>query len=1197
MNWNAREAKDQKTRIPVSSEKETSALTPEITRELIFCASGSDLASSGTDSYSLIRGTSHSVMNAIQTNNLPLLPAGPSALHPPPVTLSLSYVFGYQTSSRRRTVAYCMDDYSRENWYYAGYATGKRRAVLICDRLGIVKSISRNGAEEKGQLFYEGHANKISCLEVHPLKRLVATGEAAAHPEIHVWDSFSGDPVEKLKTSHTSGVVNMAFDYLGELIASVGMNKMFSLEVVEWRTGRVLGFRNTSARAVVDLRFEVDDPSSVITCGPNFVEFFRVTSGAIQSVLNVTLESLGSPIVTCLEIVTFKVAKGNAQEVLVGTNTGDLVLVSKKGVQQGKEGAHSGSVNTVKMSCSLGQTIILISSGEDETVKLWSGGFEVIKVLDLRRLVLHHVPSGKSISAQSVDVHYSKEAKSCFMLPRVLVSTKNGEVMEVNIGAQGDGKEEEDRVSMVMRAQASQAEDKGRSEGMIRTFKYSTRQACAVHPKETYICIVSSDNLVCVWDYEKVRLVSELQMDSDVTCCLWHPDGEYLFMGNLVGEVQMFRLSVENEMMIKVNYVIELISTMKSASVASVVSMELTADGSLLAVSMGNSNASKEDSFVKVYIHKEQAEREGVYVNSPDTYLRYFEIRCPSIHANFEGSLQSFGMAVYFMSFSTDNRFLLCYFQLIDTNLKRNNEAQDGIYVLWDIKLNNTAKSWESQKEAVFSDVRFPNHINGKYRLFERDPGLLNLNEQNNQEGFSNLPDSSAQNASYSKICFSSSCRMPSGGHPTSSSDPLLLADTRGRLHCVALSSLSLPEGTDDYEYCRGWVIQAHSSCVDWVECSRDGHWAFTRGENDVGVCVWRVSMSNPLEELDHREFDINKEDLVFHELEPREKFYYLLNEAVPWREKAAGLVERVDQDIEGELYLRMKKVIGRRAFNRRNSLGFSVDNRLVFAAGSVVVELGLPPPGDILGRDFRATHFKQSFFHPFTSRERHLAPEISSMAMSPNGRTMCVGAFEHNVSITHWDITSRTYLGGVRLRGFCAIQRMVFAQDCRTIAVVCFHRKYYPSLQLIDIKMGRVMAALDMDQSFPGKIKGLVFVGNSSTSLVTLGVQHLYLWNLKGNFLIGRGLEVGHGIGIGGERDQTRRKGLVSDGNESEEDGNLSFLCGLFVDPLLIAGAEDGFVDGNNPGVLLRQLQSEQEGQREWLCACNMLGQRPLSF
>lgn len=65
-----------------------------------------------------------------------------------------------------------------------------------------------------------------------------------------------------------------------------------------------------------------------------------------------------------------------------------------------------------------------------------------------------------------------------------------------------------------------------------------------------------------------------------------------------------------------------------------------------------------------------------------------------------------------------------------------------------------------------------------------------------------------------------------------------------------------------------------------------------------------------------------------------KEKFKNLQNEQLPLRAGIADKVKNVDDTKIPEVELRLKSIIGRKAFNRRNNLFYDFDERLIYIAG-----------------------------------------------------------------------------------------------------------------------------------------------------------------------------------------------------------------------------------------------------------------------
>jgi len=52
----------------------------------------------------------------------------------------------------------------------------------------------------KKQRFYEGHKKKVTCMNIHPNKMIVASGENGHQPEIHIWNEKTCEELKVLKT-------------------------------------------------------------------------------------------------------------------------------------------------------------------------------------------------------------------------------------------------------------------------------------------------------------------------------------------------------------------------------------------------------------------------------------------------------------------------------------------------------------------------------------------------------------------------------------------------------------------------------------------------------------------------------------------------------------------------------------------------------------------------------------------------------------------------------------------------------------------------------------------------------------------------------------------------------------------------------------------------------------------------------------
>ncbi len=72
-------------------------------------------------------------------------------------------------------------------------------------------------------------------------------------------------------------------------------------------------------------------------------------------------------------------------------------------------------------------------------------------------------------------------------------------------------------------------------------------------------------------------------------------------------------------------------------------------------------------------------------------------------------------MAIYFMNFSDDDKFLMIFFQQVDNYRIRQHNGNFGHYVIWDLKQGN---DYGYNLNVKFEVCKFPNHIYGVRRAF-----------------------------------------------------------------------------------------------------------------------------------------------------------------------------------------------------------------------------------------------------------------------------------------------------------------------------------------------------------------------------------------------------------------------------------------------------------------------------------------------
>ncbi|KAL9692524.1 hypothetical protein quinque_005522 [Culex quinquefasciatus] len=181
---------------------------------------------------------------------------------PPDKKLSLFWVHGYRGIDSKRNLWVLP---SGELLYYVA------AVAILYDR------------EEEAQRHYTGHTEDIMCMEVHPSRELVGSGQRAgrdrkSQAHVRIWST------ESLQTLYVfgmgeldSGVLAVAFSQLngGSYILAVDAGRESILSVWQWQWGHLLGKVATLQEGIWGATFHPLDDNLLITHGKGHLAFWH----------------------------------------------------------------------------------------------------------------------------------------------------------------------------------------------------------------------------------------------------------------------------------------------------------------------------------------------------------------------------------------------------------------------------------------------------------------------------------------------------------------------------------------------------------------------------------------------------------------------------------------------------------------------------------------------------------------------------------------------------------------------------------------------------------------------------------------------------------------------------------------------------------------------------------------------------------
>jgi WD40 repeat protein len=152
-----------------------------------------------------------------------------------------------------------------------------REIVYFVSRIAVI--IDPNYKDN--QRFYQGHTAKISSVTLHPTMPIVATGETCHQPKIHIWQIETCSTITIIETFHKLGIICLKFTYGKGMIISVSVDNCSSIQVSDWHTGKVIAFRNTSTKKIIDMAVDPSDPHSFVTANVDRLDFWMISGSSI----------------------------------------------------------------------------------------------------------------------------------------------------------------------------------------------------------------------------------------------------------------------------------------------------------------------------------------------------------------------------------------------------------------------------------------------------------------------------------------------------------------------------------------------------------------------------------------------------------------------------------------------------------------------------------------------------------------------------------------------------------------------------------------------------------------------------------------------------------------------------------------------------------------------------------------------------
>ncbi|ETW03494.1 hypothetical protein, variant [Aphanomyces invadans] len=396
---------------------------------------------------------------------------------PPPTTLTLQHVHGYQGQTALNNVRYMEAN----------------RIVYHTAALGVVFDSSSSS-----QQFFQEHDDDIVGLALHPNRKTVATGQMGKVPKIHVWELGSRGKYVSLaclQGFHKRAVPVLSFSTDGTTLASMGNDDDHSIAIYKWKEGLLTasskGVRNTLMHLM-----HVPSTNEWVCLGDKLITFWSEQGRNLNAKKAVLGKTTTPQMFYCAVAIPSAATSKALSKLVVGAHDGSLLVLDDKCVSKVLK-AHTGPAYAVFASPTKAEWI---SGGKDGKVIVWDINLSALHSFDI---------AGPLTKLFNMSPEVSSKLPSVFAVRSVCFNSDHTRIL---LGTSGSDVVQFDRMG---------------TKATVVTQGHSQDElwGLAVHPTKPEFCTVGDDMTLRVWSTEHRLQLRMKALDCVARACAYSNGG------------------------------------------------------------------------------------------------------------------------------------------------------------------------------------------------------------------------------------------------------------------------------------------------------------------------------------------------------------------------------------------------------------------------------------------------------------------------------------------------------------------------------------------------------------------------------------------------------------------------------------------------------------------------------------------------